>query len=166
MDFEAIGNLIGTFLPLLVIVGGLMLGVVFGMTAERRHFRRLAERESQISIPVVDLKTLPPGLESAAGGGALVMGQVVIASDYLKTMLSGFRKIFGGEMKSFERMIERARREALLRAIDECESKGGIALINVRFETSQIDSMQRKKMRPMAEVLCFGTAVLPATSAT
>ena len=59
---------------------------------------------------VVDVKTTPPGVEAASG--TLVMGEVVIASDYFKTFVASLRNIVGGEVKAYQTMLSRARREA------------------------------------------------------
>jgi uncharacterized protein YbjQ (UPF0145 family) len=96
-------------------------------------------------------------------GATLVTGATVIAADYLKTFLSGFRMIFGGEMRSYSSMIERARREARLRMVEEARHKGALAVINVRFETSPIALNTGRNAAPMSEVLCYGTALLPAS---
>ncbi len=142
-------------LTILSIFGG-----IIGIFIEKKHYQRLEEREATYCIPIVDLKTVPPGIH--ANDAQMVLGQVVIASDYLKTFFSKIRNIFGGEMKSFERMIERGRREALARAMDEAVQLGAVALINVRFDTSNISMSKKGKVnKPMAEVLCAATALLP-----
>lgn len=139
------------------VVVGLTLGIVVGRTLERRHLRNLAEREGRITIPVSDLKLVPAGL--SVRDATLVAGQVVIGSDYLKTFLSGFRAIFGGEMRSYATLVERARRESLLRAVEQAQGAGAVAVINIRFETANIGGMRRKQQVPMAEMLCYGTAL-------
>jgi uncharacterized protein YbjQ (UPF0145 family) len=137
---------------------GLILGICFGIPREKAHLRELDRREAeQADFIVTDLRTMPGGFDAA--GGELVMGQVVIGSDYLKTFLSKFRNFFGGEMKSFERMLFRARREAQLRMVEEARRRGAGAVINVRIETSRIGQAEQRGGNPMAEILCYGTAV-------
>ena len=76
---------------------------------------------------VTDLRTVPPGMEPQSA--RLVMGATVVASDYLKTFLSGFRMVFGGEMKVLiSTMINRARREARLRMIESARQAGALAV--------------------------------------
>lgn len=145
-----------------VPIGGIAGGIV-GYFVGKAHLRALDRREAGYAIPVMNLKRLPAGM--VAGGGQMVIGQVVIGSDYFKTLFSKIRAIFGGEMRSFEQMVERARREALSRAMAEAEALGAIALVNVRFNTSNIGAMSKKGTRPMAEILCSATAVLPGRSA-
>lgn len=153
--------LIDLFIPVITVVVLLGLGFTVGRGRERRHFADLDRREAQhSSFLLTDLKTIPPGLDPHAG--TLVMGATVIASDYLKTFLSSYRMIFGGEMKSYSRMIERARREARLRMVEDARRKGAIAVINVRYETSPVSGTTGRNAAPMSEVLCYGTALLPA----
>lgn len=145
--------------PLATVVILLALGATVGRSRERRHFAELDQRETAVrELPVTDLRSVPPGL--APVDAILVTGNTVIASDYLKTFLSGFRMIFGGEMRSYTTMIERARRESRLRMVEDAMRKGAVAVINVRFETSPI-GLNSGQAAPMSEVLCYGTALLP-----
>lgn len=152
------GQLIQFIIRVIMTIIGLLLGAVFGIRNERAHFRSLQEREERIRhFPITDLKTVPGGIQ--ANGARVVIGQVVVGSDYLKTFLSRLRNIFGGEMISFSRILNRARREALLRAAEQAESLGACALINVRYDTSNIGSASQRGGVPMAEVVCTGTAI-------
>ncbi len=142
-------------LPLFLIA----LGWGVGRTVEAAHLRRLERRDVELmTIPLTDLKTCPPG--HAGAGGMLVMGSVVIASDYFKTFAASLRKIIGGEVRSFERLMLRARWEATCRMMHDAHQLGATAVINVRFETSSIGRMSRNPS-PMVEVIAYGTAVLP-----
>jgi uncharacterized protein YbjQ (UPF0145 family) len=137
----------------LVVVG---FGV--GRAVERAHFRDLARREEALrEIVATTLRTAPAGLPVASG--ELVAGSVVIGSDYFKTLAAGLRKLVGGEVRSFERMMERARREACCRMLEQARSRGARVVINVRFETSSIGGLGAQQM-PMAEVIAYGTALI------
>jgi len=132
----------------------LIVGFGFGRVQERRHLRDLDERERRLAaIPVSDLRTPPPGIEPT--GGHLVIGAAVIASDYFKTFASGIRSLVGGELRSYQSMLARARREAQTRMLEEARRMGAKAVINVRFETSEIGGRA-----PMSEIICYGTALL------
>ena len=43
----------------------------------------------------------------------MLVAEVVISSDYLKSFLARLRNIFGGEIRSVGTLLERARREVL-----------------------------------------------------
>lgn len=132
------------------------LGLI-GMWVERRHFESLARREQAYAgIAVSDMRSLPPNW--TAENPQLVTGQVVIATDYLKEFFSSWRKIFGGRMRSYEKMLERARREATLRMIENAVQKGANIVWNVRYETSMIQNSNGKSAAG-TEVLAYGTAM-------
>ena len=142
----------GSILAFIIL---LSLGIIFGRANERNHLKRLRAQEEQMShIKVLSIKTLPPNL---AQGGALVQGNVVIAVDYFKVIMSTIRMIFGGRLNSYETLLDRARREAILRMQKDAESLGADAIYNARVEFSAVGQQPQKIGG--AELLAYGTAV-------
>jgi uncharacterized protein YbjQ (UPF0145 family) len=143
-------------LPLVVL---LILGFTIGSYRERRHLKRLAEREAASQdIGVVNLKTVTDA--DQATGATLVMGQAVIATDYFKSFVATLRKLIGGELHTYERLMGRARREALLRMLDHARQLGASEVWNIRYESSNIMSGNRRNQFAVSvEVLAYGTAV-------
>ena len=45
----------------------------------------------------------------------LVTGECVISGDYFKNFVAGLKNLFGGRLTTFESVIDRGRREAILR---------------------------------------------------
>lgn len=138
----------------------LALGIFVGGRVERNHFKRLDRREDELRhIRLCNLKRVPddPNIQQTQ----MVLGQVVIATDYFKTFATRLRMIVGGEAKSAERMMERARRESLIRMQEEAEQLGANEVWNIRFQTSNIYQMDPKKGRASmaVEVMAWGTAV-------
>ena len=123
-----------------------------GRLQERRHERSLATREAQLAHVVVHARTSVGG---PASRGALVIGHVVLGCDYGKQILARVRDIFGGEVRSFRRVLDRARREAVLRMQHEADALGADLVVNVRFTTAMMGSRLLA-----AEVICYGTAVV------
>lgn len=143
------------FIGLWITLGLILLGFVVGRIRERQHLAALDQREAAVaSVVVVDVKTLPGGMDAA--GGALVMGEVVIAADYFKTFAASLRTIIGGEVRSYQTMLSRARREAKLRMIEQARQLGSDLVVNVRMEWSAVGPQL-----PSAEIFCYGTAVIP-----
>ncbi len=131
----------------LAVLGGI------GRSRENAHLRELDERESRLtSLMVLDTESAPPGLDPVYA--EMVMGNAVIGTDYLKQWLSQWRMLFGGEMKSYQTVLSRARREAQLRMAEDAYDRGARAVVNVRFETSQISGRMAA-----SEILCYGTLV-------
>ncbi|ASJ76537.1 hypothetical protein IMCC3135_32460 [Granulosicoccus antarcticus IMCC3135] len=135
----------------------LVLGYLFGRLAEKRHFKKLIEREAATQhVPVVATR-YPP--EDRAYDQQLVSGNVVIASDYFKAFLAGLINIFGGRVTPFESMLDRARRESVLRMKDAAIALGATYVFNIKFETSRIATGKVAAM----EVLAYGTAMIPTS---
>lgn len=140
---------------LLTFIILLTLGIVFGRRNERNHLASLSADEDALShVKVLTIKTLPPNL---AQGGALVQGNVVIAVDYFKVIMSSIRMIFGGRLNSYETLLDRARREAIVRMQKDADSLGADAIYNARVEFSAVG--QRPQKIGGAELLAYGTAV-------
>ncbi len=142
---------------LLVTVGLVVVGFGVGRARERRHLAELDRREAASPVVVVDVKSPPPGVDAAAG--TLVMGEVVIAADYFKSFAAMFRNILGGEVKTYQSMLNRARREAKLRMADQAQAVGADLVVNVRFEWSDVGPRM-----PSAEIFCYGTAIVSPRS--
>ena len=133
----------------------LLIGIIFGSMNERNHFARIVKAEEELSgIKVFNIKTLPDNIEA---GGALVTGNVVIAVDFFKVFIAGFVMLFGGRLTGYEKLMERARREALIRMQREAKALGANAIYNTRIEFSAVG--QRPNKIGGAELFAYGTAV-------
>lgn len=91
-----------------------------------------------------------PGQEFDVIG--LVKGNVVQSKNIGKDIGAGFKTLVGGELKGYTEMLQEARQIATKRMVDEAESLGADAVINVRFSSAAI-------MQGAAEVIAYGTAV-------
>ena len=142
-------------LPLLLLVGTYLIGTIL----ERKHFRNIQAREATLrGFPVLSFQTLPTTWQATSA--ALVSGSVVISLDYFKRFVAGLRGIVGGRVKTYEPLLDRARREAVLRMTEEAVKKGFDAVINVRIETSRLANARRDgKGTAGVEMLAFGTGV-------
>ena len=108
-----------------------------GTWIERRHYQHIRRREaSWRGLPAITFRQVPPAWEVQESG--LVAGNVVVSVDYFKRFLAGLRGIVGGRVKSYESLLDRGRREALLRLKQEAIERGYGAVVNVRLETSRL----------------------------
>ncbi|MCU0760383.1 MAG: YbjQ family protein [Steroidobacteraceae bacterium] len=146
---------LGAFLVLLVV------GLVFGRASERRHFRDIERREALLRDVLVFTERRPPP-DGEFRDAALVVGSVVIAEDYFKRIAAALRGLFGGRVSVYESLMDRGRREAVLRMKEEARRRGATLVFNVRFETASLseDSSGRSPMFS-AEFLAYGTALVP-----
>ncbi len=132
----------------------LILGYSFGTVIERRHFSALGKREEQmLYLPMIALKK--PLHEEGVRSSVLVSGSVVISIDYFKKFVAGLMNFFGGNITVYESLIDRARREAMLRMKES--AKDASEIINIKIETSSIT--KNTKGIGAIEVLAYGTAI-------
>jgi uncharacterized protein YbjQ (UPF0145 family) len=142
---------------LLFFLALIVLGYGSGTIVEKRHYRSIQKREkAYLPLPAVTIRTVQYPEEDIKSA-ELVYGSAVISIDYFKRILAGLRNIFGGTVKSYESLIDRARREALLRMK---EMAGDAAVIvNVRIETAAIGRRANKKGVGCLEAIAYGTAL-------
>ena len=149
------------WLNILPVVFLLALGYGVGRYRERRHIRALVRREREFAdMGVSNLKAVPQ--PETVQRAMMVMGEAVIATDYFKSFAAQLRNIVGGEVRAFETLMNRARREATLRMLAEARRAGAAEVWNVRLETSNIRSGGRRQKAVSVEVFAFGTAVVRA----
>jgi len=136
----------------------LAMGFLVGRTVESNHFKDLERREQELSgIIKLNLRHLPPNW--TASDAILVKGQAVIASDYFKTFASQIRNLFGGEVKSIQTLMVRARKEAMLRMLEQARAHGANCILNMREETSTIGRGSGKQGLLSAEIFVYATAM-------
>ncbi len=143
-----------------VITPLMLLGAwISGGILERRHLKNLLLLESgSRGMLAVTIEDLPPDwhVESCE----LVMGNVVISQDYFKRFAASIKGIFGGNIRVLEPLLERARREALIRMKGVAHARGYETVINVRLETATLASARGNgKGTAGVEILAFGTAI-------
>lgn len=144
---------------LIIFLTLLALGYFFGRLAETRHYRSIIKREKALaSIPAIASKIPSPDLQPQQT--VLVTGSVVISVDYFKRFLSGLRNLVGGRVKSYETLVDRARREAILRMKNQAQVHGASLIFNVKLETSSISQGRRENSIGSVEVLAYGTAFI------
>lgn len=147
-------------LDLIVFIVLLALGYGFGRLAETRHYRSIRRREQAFrNILLIAARFPPPDL--VARRTQLVAGNAVISVDYFKRFVAGLRNIFGGRVQSYESLLDRARREAVLRMKAQARALGADMVFNIKLETSSISKGRRNAVGAV-EVLAYGTACTPS----
>lgn len=143
----------------LIVFIGMLCGAYFvGTFVENRHYKEIQEKERMfLSLPAVSSKDVQ-GIHQVEFAH-LVSGSVVISLDYFKRFLAGLRNIFGGRVSSYETLLDRGRREAILRMKLQAKEIGADLILNMRFETSSIGQVTSKGSLGCFEVLAYGTAV-------
>ena len=136
------------------------MGYGFGRYAESNHYKSIIKREKQLnSIPAIATRIPPVGKQDL--NSQLVAGNVVISIDYFKRFIAGLRNIFGGRVTSYETLLDRARREAILRMKEEAQKLNAEFVFNIKLETSSIHKGRGNSIGSV-EVLAYGTALYPS----
>jgi len=143
---------------LIVFLVLLASGYTVGRIAERRHYRSIRTREKEMANVMVFTNRFPPLTQQASQ--ALVTGSVVISEDYFKRVVSGLQSLLGGRLRAYESLLDRARREAVLRMKQEARDKGAKMIINVKFQTFSIPGRNPRSFGAV-EVMAYGTALTP-----
>ncbi len=79
---------------------------------------------------------------------------MVISHDYFKYVIANIQNFFGGRLSSYESIVERARREAVVRLKQEAEKMGATQIMGLRLSITEL-GMQGG----MIEVFAYGTAI-------
>ena len=68
-------------------------------------------------------------------------------------LAAGLRSLAGGEVKSYTKLLEDARREAIDRLVQSATAAGANAVVMMRFDSSEMG-------QTMSEIVAYGTAVV------
>ena len=126
------------------------VGWGFGRHAERKHLKELEAQEKRLAYIRLDSSRF----KTSDHLGQLVSSNVVISHDYFKYVIANIQKFFGGRLTSYESVVERARREAVVRLKLEAEKLGAAQIMGLRLSTTEL-GMQGG----MVEVFAYGTAI-------
>lgn len=124
-------------------------GWYFGARAERGHLKSLMADEQKYQLIQVSSERFyePKGINESI----LVVGSVVIAQDKFKQVVAAMLSLFGKNLTVYETLLDRARREVVLRAKRQANDAGCHALYGLRFEMTEVQGG--------VEILAYGVAV-------
>lgn len=127
----------------------IVIGWYFGTRAERGHLKSLMTDEQKYQHIQVSSERFyePKGVNESI----LVVGSVVIAQDKFKQVVAAILSLFGKNLTVYETLLDRARREAVVRAKRQAHDAGCQALYGLRFEMTEVQGG--------VEILAYGVAV-------
>ena len=143
---------------LMVFLVLLALGYGVGQFAEKRHYRSIIEREAVFNQLPAIASRYPP--QDRRYEQVLVTGSTVVSVDYFKRFVAALRNLFGGRVTPYESLLDRARREAVLRMKAEAQALGASLVFNIKYETASISKGGGYTIGSI-EVLAYGTALIP-----
>ncbi len=127
-----------------------IIGWSFGRHIERKHLNELEQNERLLAHIRIDTNKF----QSSEHHGQLVSSNVVISHDYFKYIIANIQNFFGGRLTTYESVVDRARREAVVRLKREAEKMGADHIMGLRLSTTEM-GMQGG----MVEVFAYGTAI-------
>ncbi|MDZ7815271.1 MAG: heavy metal-binding domain-containing protein [Planctomycetota bacterium] len=136
----------------------LLIGLIAGRASEKRHFAELERREGELRDMLVTDIHYPPDDVELPRGGVMIIGDAVIATDYLKSFIAKLINIVGGRIGVYESLLERARREAIVRVLQEARNNGYDAVCNIRIDTADIGGMAMGAKTVTVAISATGTA--------
>ena len=145
-------------IPWIIVAALICLGFFFGRQRELAHLHQIQLRESDLGYFPATTGLMLPG-QVQMDRPSLVTGSVVISVDYFKRIVATLKMLTGGRIHTYETLLERARREAVLRMKQDAINQGADGIINVRIETSRLANGRGDDGVAGVEVLAFGTAV-------
>ena len=144
---------------IIILLALLATGYFFGRYAENKHYKSIIKREAEYAGIIVVASKIPP-VCAKHPHSVLVSGSVVISIDYFKRFMAGLRALLGGRVVAYESLLDRARREAILRMKKRANSLGADKVFNIKMETASISKNARGGIGSI-EVLAYGTALIP-----
>ena len=82
----------------------------------------------------------------------VVSGSTVRAKHIGRDIAAGLKNLVGGELKGYTELLQESRQEAVSRMVQQAQSLGANAIVNVRFATSSV-------AQGASELFAYGTAV-------
>ena len=82
----------------------------------------------------------------------IVKGSTIQSKHVGKDIAQSFKTLVGGELKAYNEMMNEARAIATKRMVEEAETLGADAIVNIRYSSAAV-------MQGAAEVIAYGTAV-------
>ncbi|WP_259781499.1 YbjQ family protein [Aestuariispira ectoiniformans] len=108
------------------------------------------DRQGYSGLQVVTVSNIP-GREIEENLG-IVFGSSVRSRSFLFDIFASFRNLFGGEVRSYTKLLETAQEEAAERMAEQARTMGANAVVDVHFSTSHVAAKA-------AEIFAYGTAV-------
>jgi uncharacterized protein YbjQ (UPF0145 family) len=82
----------------------------------------------------------------------VVTGSTVRAKHIGRDLMAGLKNLVGGELRGYTELLHEARQEAIDRMVEQAQTIGANAVVNIRFSTSSV-------AQGAAELFAYGTAV-------
>ena len=142
-------------MDLLIAIALLVICYFTGSTREKRHYKSIREREVKLyKQPHINFSK-NVNISQPVKNAQLVSASVVIGCDYFKVFLASLRNIFGGNVSAYESVLDRGRREAILRIRESAYRMRADLVMNIKIETVMLSEQTMSQVC----ITAYGTAV-------
>ena len=132
------------------------IGWVIAWAWERRGLKKLAEREafySDVNVESSERRLEGEGFESAQSD--IIEGSMVLSHDYFRGFTIFLARIFGGQIRHYDRLFDRCRREAIVRLKENAAGQGMSRIVNLKIVPTAI----KRNGPATVEVVVYGTGI-------
>lgn len=140
--------------PLLFTVVPLLFSWIFGNIYQKKKQEELEVRVESFGTDNLTTLKSPPTQVSASG---LLTANIIMSVSWWQKLVGGIKTIFGGQVQTWDGILAWARKEAMQRLREQAKAEGFDNVINVRLETSEIQSS--KGRNTAIEILAYGTGI-------
>lgn len=121
----------------------------------KKHYKSIREREVKLyKQPHINFSK-NVNISQPVKNAKLVSASVVIGCDYFKVFLASLRNIFGGNVSAYESVLDRGRREAILRIRESAYRMNADLVMNIKIETVMLSEQTMSQVC----ITAYGTAV-------
>lgn len=142
-------------MDLLIAIALLVICYFTGRSREKKHYKSIREREVKLyKQPHINFSK-NVNISQPVKNAQLVSASVVIGCDYFKVFLASLRNIFGGNVSAYESVLDRGRREAILRIRESAYRMRADLVMNIKIETVMLSEQTMSQVC----ITAYGTAV-------
>ena len=142
-------------MDLLIAIALLIICYFTGRSREKKHYKIIREREVKLyKQPHINFSK-NVNISQPVKNAQLVSASVVIGCDYFKVFLASLRNIFGGNVSAYESVLDRGRREAILRIRESAYRMRADLVMNIKIETVMLSEQTMSQVC----ITAYGTAV-------
>ena len=142
-------------MDLLIAIALLIICYFTGRTREKKHYKSIREREVKLYKQRHINFSKNVNISQPVKNAKLVSASVVIGCDYFKVFLASLRNIFGGNVSAYESVLDRGRREAILRIRESAYRMNADLVMNIKIETVMLSEQTMSQVC----ITAYGTAV-------
>lgn len=136
--------------PILLLLSGWGIGRI----KIRNHRKRLDALDKRLeNIRLHNIKYTPQDKSPQASDTFLVTGSLVLSIDVFRRLIASLIQLAGGEINNYSDLLERGRRDALLRLKANAQAVGAQDIYNIKIQSASIGASRG------IEILAYGTAV-------